>query len=106
MTFNIHCSWADYCASVDDTIEATSYDELFQKMEDFFGEACGMTAVGSFDIYAEHRVEDGDDVLSPGTYCWDNENLKRSQDLSDVWNKVKKDIKEKWGEEYFDENQK
>ena len=90
---------------MDDTIEATSYEEMFQKMEDSFGEACGVTAVESFDIYAEHYVEDGDNVFPPGVYRWDNENLRRSQDLSDVWNKVEKDIKKEWGEGYFDETQ-
>ena len=104
-TFDIRCSWADSCASMDDIIEVGSYNELFEKMEEFFSDACGITAVESFAIalpYVEGSVIDtGSDL-----YWWDNKNLKRSKDLSDVWNKVKKEIKEEFGEEYFNEDTK
>ena len=36
MTFDLFCSWADHCASEHGTIEANSYDELFEEMKKFF----------------------------------------------------------------------
>ena len=108
MTFAIHCSWADYCASKSGTVEANSYDELFEEMRKFFGQACGFTGVEAFEIsnpYLEEGEEDNgeEDEL----YEWDWDNLRRNQNLADVWNKVKKEIKETFGKEYFNnENQK
>lgn len=110
MTFAIHCSWADYCASNDGTIEANSYDELFDEMQKFFGQACGFTGVESFELSRpyledgedEKDDEDWDDML----YEWDCENLRRNQNLSDVWGRVKREIKNEWGKDYFNENQK
>lgn len=106
MTFDLFCSWADHCASHHGTIEANSYDELFEEMKKFFEEACGFTGVEAFEIsnpYLEEGEEDdGEDEL----YEWNWENLRRNQNFADVWNKVKKEIKEEFGKDYFNENQK
>ena len=110
MTFDIFCSWADHCAQQSGTIEeANSYDELFEEMERFFERACGFYGVESFEIsrpYLEDwEDEDSDD--DPDSFEWDNSDLKRSQNLPDVWNRVKREIKEEWGKDYFDhEDQK
>ena len=108
MTFDLFCSWADHCASQHGTIEANSYDELFEEMKKFFEHACGFTGVEAFEIsnpYLEEGEEDdGEDEGE--LYEWDWNNLKRYQNLADVWNKVKKEIKEEWGKDYFNENQK
>ena len=50
MTFDLFCSWADHCASEHGTIEANSYDELFEEMRKFFASACGFTGVEAFEI--------------------------------------------------------
>lgn len=107
MTFDLFCSWADHCASQHGTIEANSYNELFEEMEKFFGEACGFTGVEAFNLsrpYLEDLEED--DGEESDMYEWDWENLRRNQNLADVWNKVKKEIKEEFGKDYFNENQK
>ena len=107
MTFAIQCSWVDYCASMDGTLEANSYDELFEEMQKFFEEACGFTGVESFELsrpYLEDWEED--DGEEPDMYECDWDNLRRNQNLADVWNKVKKEIKEEFGKDYFNENQK
>jgi bisphosphoglycerate-dependent phosphoglycerate mutase len=107
MTFNLFCSWADYCASKEGTIEANSYNELFEEMQKFFEEACGFTGVESFEIsspYLEKGEEDNEE--GDELYEWDCDNLKRNQNLADVWNKVKREIKEEFGKDYFSENQK
>ena len=103
MTFAIHCNWADYCAYKDGTLEANSYDELFEKMKKFFEEACGFTSVEAFEISNPDVDEDDEDYV---LYDWDWDNLRRNQDLADVWNKVKKEIKKTLGKDYFNENQK
>lgn len=109
MTFAIHCSWADYCASKDGTIEANSYDELFDEMQKFFGQACGFTGVEAFEIsnpYLEENEEDDEEEEEENElYKWDWENLRRNQNLSDVWNKVKKEIKETFGKDYFNKGE-
>ena len=109
MTFAIHCSWADYCASQDGTIEANSYDELFEEMEKFFEHACGFTGVEAFEIsnpYLEDwEDDDDDDGEEPDMYEWDWDNLKRYQNLTDVWNRVKKEIKETFGKDYFNKGE-
>lgn len=103
LTFEIHCSWADCCASQDGTVEADSYDELFEEMEEFFGEACGFTAVETFRISSPYAEEGGEGELRE--YEWDWDNLKRNKTLADVWDKVKREIKEEFGKEYFNEIQ-
>lgn len=108
MTFDIHCYWADSCASQHWTIEANSYDELFEEMKKFFEHACGFTGVEAFEISnpyleeGEKDDEDWDDML----YEWDWKNLRRNQNLEDVWGKVKREIKKEWGKDYFNESQK
>ena len=107
MTFDIHCSWADHCASMSGTIEeANSYDELFEEMHKFFENACGFTGVEWFEISNPYLEEGEEDDGEEGElYEWDWENLKRNQTLADVWNKVKREIKEEWGKDYFNETQ-
>ena len=39
-------------------------------------------------------------------YEWDWGNLRRNQNLADVWNKVKREIKEEWGTDYFNMERK
>jgi hypothetical protein len=90
MTFNVSCYWADLCASAEEVVVASSIEELLEAMEDFFEEACGITAVDGFSIECVERED-----LYP--YEWDNENLKRNRNLSDVWNKERKNIKEYFG---------
>jgi len=112
MTFALFCSWADHCASKSGTIEANSYDELFDEMRKFFVQACGFTGgVESFELSRpypedgkeEKDDEDWDDML----YEWDWSDLRRNQNLADVWDKVKREIKKEWGKDYFNhENQK
>jgi len=107
MTFDLFCSWADHCASEHGTIEANSYDELFEEMKKFFDRACGFTGVEAFEIsrpYLEDWEED--DGEEPDMYEWDWSNLKRYQNLSDVWNRVKREIKEEWGKDYFNKGEK
>lgn len=109
MTFDLFCSWADHCSQQHGTIEANSYDELFEEMRKFFAGACGFTGVEAFEIsnpYLEEGEEDdGEDEGE--FYEWDWNNLKRYQNLSDVWDKVKREIKKEWGKDYFNnENQK
>ena len=100
MTFDLFCSWADLCASKHGTIEANSYDELFEEMRKFFGKACGFTGVERFELsnpYLEEGKEDEDEII----YEWDWENLRRNQNLADVWNDVKWEIKNEFGSGSF-----
>ena len=90
MTFNVSCYWADNCASYDISIDVSSVDELLEQMEGIFEEACGITAVEGFYIECGDRED-----MYP--YEWDNEDLRRNRDLSDVWNKERKNIKEYFG---------
>lgn len=91
-------------------MEANSYDELFEEMRKFFEHACGFTGVEAFEISNPHLEEgekdDEDDEEEDELYEWDWGNLKRNQDLADVWNNVKKEIKKEFGKDYFNENQK
>lgn len=110
MTFNLFCSWADHCASKNGTIEANSFEEMFEEMQKFFGQACGFTGVESFELSCPY-IEDGEDEKEDEEwddmlYEWDWGNLRRNQNLADVWDKVKREIKEEWGKDYFNENQK
>lgn len=87
MKINLNCAWADSSATADKDIDVNSLNDLYKELEDFFEDACGMTAVELFGIV----LEDDEDSLE---FQWDNYELSRSKDLSDVWNnKVKKDIK-------------
>lgn len=108
MTFDLFCSWADHCAQHSGTIEANSYDELFEEMKKFFDNACGFTGVEAFEISNPYLEEDEeDDGEDEGEfYEWDWNYLKRYQNLSDVWDKVKREIKNEWGKDYFNKGEK
>ena len=81
----------------DDIVEVSSIDELLEKMEEMFEDACGATAVEGFNISCPDKPE-------IDMYFWDNMDLKRNRDLSDVWDKERRNIKE-YFEQYFFENE-
>ena len=94
MKFNVNCSWANHCANEEGEIEADNYESLFEKLKEFFDEACGFSGVESFDVYP---VEDS--VQSE--YYWSNEDLPRSKNLSNVWRSVQNEIKEEIGDVFI-----
>ena len=91
MTFDVSCYWADNCASYNISIEVSSVDELLEKVEEMFEDACGISGVEGFYNEWLDREE-----FAP--YEWDNMDLKRNRNLSDVWHKERKNIKEYFGE--------
>ena len=93
MTFNVNCYWADNCADAEDTFDVSSVDGLLDELVGFFEECCGLSGVEGFDI----DCVDNEFNVDIDPYGWSNENLRRNRDLSDVWDKVKKEIKEYFG---------
>ena len=81
-TIEVGCYWANGCGSGETDMEVDSFDDFVAKLEKFFEDMCGMTAVESFDVYCNGEE-----------YEWDNCDLPRNKDLSSVWKKVKKDLK-------------
>ena len=77
----IGCSWAGHCACGKRTIEADSFDAFIAGLEKFFEDMCGMSGVDSFYVLC------GDEEFD-----WDNEDLSRNKDLSNVWKSVKKEL--------------
>lgn len=102
MRFKVYCYWADWCASDCANITASTSDELIKKIEETFRKACShIGRVERFTIVCLDNDEMDDDY----EYDWDNENLRRSEDLADVWGEVRLEIKE-FFKETFNENQK
>ena len=102
MKFKVYSYWADRCASAMDDIKASTTDELIKKIEESFRKACGaIGGVESFSVVCPDRDIMDDDY----EYDWNNDNLRRSEDLADVWGEVRLEIKE-FFKETFNENQK
>ena len=80
-TIEVGCSWASGCGNGETEMEVDSFDDFVAKLEKFFDGMCGMTAVESFGVYCDDEE-----------YEWDNCDLPRNKDLTDVWKKVKKDL--------------
>ena len=80
-TIEIGCSWANGCGHGEVTIEVDSFDDFVARLERFFDGMCGMTAVESFGVYCGDKE-----------YDWDNYDLPRNRDLSDVWSSVEKEL--------------
>ena len=89
MKFLVSVGWAGGCANCNGEIEAESLDVLCERLDDFLNEACGLAGVESFTVEA-----DGDDG---GPFEWSDEDLKRSQNLSNVWKNVKAEIRYYFG---------
>lgn len=102
MKFKVYCYWADRCASAMDDIKASTTDELLKGIEEAFRKACGdISGVESFSVVCCDRDIRDDDY----EYDWDNRDLRRSEDLADVWDEVSLEIKDFY-KETFNENQK
>ena len=102
MKFRVYCYWADSCASYYADVVASTPDELIKKIEETFRKACGaIGGVESFSVVCCDRDIRDDDY----EYDWDNDNLRRSEDLADVWGEVRLEIKE-FFKETLNENQK
>ena len=80
-TIEIGCSWADGCGHGEGTIEVDSFDAFATELEKFFEDMCGMSGVESFGVYCDDEE-----------YEWDNYDLPRNRDLTDVWSSVEKDL--------------
>ena len=102
MKFKVYCYWADGCANARDDIKASTTDELLKKIEEAFRKACGaIGGVESFSVVCLDKGEMDDDY----EYDWNNRNLRRSEDLADVWGEVRLEIKD-FFKETLNENQK
>ena len=102
MKFRVCCHWAAGCALDSAEIEASTTDELLKRIEETFRKACGaIGGVESFSVVCLDKDEMDDDY----EYDWDNRNLRRSEDLADVWGEVRLEIKD-FFKETFNENQK
>ena len=102
MKFIVYCHWADGCAGERADIKASTTDELLKKIEETFKKACGaIGGVESFSVVCCDRDIRDDDY----EYDWNNRNLRRSEDLADVWGEVRLEIKD-FFKETFNENQK
>lgn len=102
MKFKVYFYWADGCASDRVDVVASTPDELIKKIEEAFRKACGaISGVESFSVVCPDKDEMDDDY----EYDWNNRNLRRSEDLADVWGEVRLEIKE-FFKETFNENQK
>ena len=102
MKFKVYCYWADGCASDLVDVVASTTDELLKKIEEAFRKACGaIGGVESFSVVCPEKDEMDDDY----EYDWNNRNLRRCEDLADVWGEVRLEIKE-FFKETFNENQK
>jgi hypothetical protein len=102
MKFRVYCHWADGCAGERADINASTTDELLKMIEETFRKACGaIGGVESFSVVCCDRDIRDDDY----EYDWNNDNLRRSEDLADVWGEVRLEIKE-FFKETFNENQK
>lgn len=85
-----------------DDIKASTTDELLKGIEETFRKACGaIGGVESFSVVCLDRDIRDDDY----EYDWDNDNLRRNEDLADVWGEVRLEIKD-FFKETFNENQK
>ena len=102
MRFRVYCYWADWCASECANIKASTPDELLNGIEETFRKACG--AIGRVERFTIVCL-DNDEMDDDYEYDWDNDNLKRSEDLTDVWGEVRLGIKD-FFKETFNENQK
>ena len=80
-TIEIGCSWANGCGHGEGTIEVDSFDAFATELEKFFEDMCGMSGVESFGVYCDDEE-----------YEWDNYDLPRNMDLTDVWGSVEKDL--------------
>ena len=80
-TIEVGCSWADGRGSGGKKIEVDSFDDFVAELEKFFDGMCGMSGVESFGVYCDDEE-----------YEWDNYDLPRNRDLTDVWKKVEKDL--------------
>ena len=100
--FEITCNWCRGEAGSHWIVEVSSADALITALEAFFEDACGdVSGVESFSIthcdenFGQERaddeeLEDWEDEQfynwhSECDYYWSDNNLKRSDDLSDVW---------------------
>lgn len=102
MKFKVYCYWADGGASDRVDVVASTPDELIKKIEETFRKACGaIGGVESFSVVCPEKDELDDDY----EYDWNNRNLRRCEDLADVWGEVRLEIKE-FFKETFNENQK
>lgn len=102
MRFRVYCHWADGCAtSWNDFMASTTY-ELLKGIEESFKKACGH--IGGIERFTVVRP-DKDVMDDDYEYDWDNDNLRRSEDLADVWSEVSLEIKD-FFKETFSENQK
>lgn len=102
MKFRVYSFWADRCASCYDDVVASTPDELIKKIEESFRTACGaIGGVESFSVVCPDKDVMDDDY----EYDWDNDDLRRSEDLADVWDEVSLEIKDFY-KETFNENQK
>jgi hypothetical protein len=87
----VYCHWADGCASARDDIKASTTDELLKGIEETFRNACGdISGVESFSVVCPEK-DRMDDYYE---YDWDNRDLRRSEDLADVWDEVSLEIKD------------
>ena len=85
-----------------DDIKASTIDGLLKGIEETFRKACGdIGGVESFSVVCCDRDIKDDDY----EYDWDNRNLRRSEDLADVWDEVSLEIKD-FFKETFNEDQK
>lgn len=71
-------------------------------IEESFKKACGH--IGGIERFTVVRP-DKDVMDDDYEYDWDNDNLRRSEDLADVWSEVSLEIKD-FFKETFSENQK
>lgn len=102
MKLIVYCHWADGCASARDDIKASTTDELLKGIEEAFKKACGdICGVESFSVVCPDKDVMDDDY----EYDWNNRNLRRNEDLADVWGEVRLEIKD-FFKETFNENQK
>ena len=91
MKFRVYCHWADGCAGSRDDINASTTDELLKRIEGTFKQACGaIGGVESFSVVCPDKDIMDDDY----EYDWNNRDLRRSEDLADVWDEVSLEIKD------------
>ena len=76
------CSWNNHCDLSETTAEINSLEDLLNELDEFLEDCAGVEA---FSI----SLDGCDDCFS-----WDDEDLPRSKDIGDVWNKVQKQIKQ------------
>ena len=86
--------WGEECQGSGVDFEVSSFEDLFEKMSEFFDEDCEL----GWDV---GRLEINKLCPEKTLYAWDAGNLVRSKTLEDIWDDVKKEIKGKLGEDFF-----